>query len=103
MIINEIKEEREIILQVEGRIDTNTSVILQGEILRALQKTNILTLDLEKTNYVSSAGLRTFLIAYKTAEAKGGSFQLQNISEIIFDILSKSGFLKFLKIKEAKK
>lgn len=99
MTINEKKDGQEIILQVEGRIDTNTSAVLQTEILRALQKTNVLTLDLEETDYVSSAGLRTFLIAYKTAESKGGNFQLQNVSEIILDILNKSGFLKFLKIK----
>lgn len=99
MTINEKKEGQEIILQIEGRIDTNTSSVLQAEVLRALQKTNALTLDLEKTDYVSSAGLRTFLIAYKTADAKGGTFQLQNVSKIILDILSKSGFLKFLKIK----
>ena len=34
MTINEKKDEQEIILQVEGRIDTNTSVVLQTEILR---------------------------------------------------------------------
>ena len=99
MTINEKKDEQEIILQVEGRIDTNTSVVLQTEILRALQKTNVLTLDLEKTDYVSSAGLRTFLIAYKTADSKGGSFQLQNVSDIILDILNNSGYSKFLNIK----
>lgn len=99
MTINEKKNGQEIILQVEGRIDTNTSVTLQTQILHVLQKTNALTLDLEKTDYVSSAGLRTFLIAYKTAESKGGSFQLQNVSGIILDILNKSGFSKFLKIK----
>ena len=99
MTINEKKDGPKIILQVEGRIDTNTSVVLQTEILRALQKTNVLTLDLEKTDYVSSAGLRTFLIAYKTADSKGGSFQLQNVSDIILDILNKSGFSKFLNIK----
>jgi len=99
MTINEKKEGQRIVLQVEGRIDTNTSAALQTEVLRALQKTGTLALDLEKTDYVSSAGLRVFLIAYKTAASKGGSFQLQNVSEIILDVLNKSGFSKFLEIK----
>ena len=33
MTINEKKDGQEIILQVEGRIDTNTSVVLKKEIL----------------------------------------------------------------------
>lgn len=98
MTVTEIKEADGIILKVEGRIDTNTSTQLQSEVLKALQKTDELILDLQGTDYVSSAGLRIFLIAYKTAAAKKGSFRLRNVCSGIKEILSKSGFLKFLEI-----
>ena len=98
MTIKEMKEEDKIILEVEGRIDTNTSTQLQSEVLKALQKTNTLLIDLAQTDYVSSAGLRIFLIAYKTASAKNGSFRLKNVGKGIMEILNHSGFLKFLEI-----
>lgn len=98
MTINEIKDNDKITLVVEGRIDTNTSTQLQAEVLKAMQKTNTLVLDLDGTDYVSSAGLRTFLIAHKTALAKSGTFCLKNVNEGIRDVLECSGFLAFLKI-----
>ena len=98
MTIKEIKKNNEIILQIEGRIDTNTSAVLQDKVLKSLQKSSYLTLDLTETDYVSSAGLRTFLIAYKTAVSKGGSFQLCNVSENVLRVLKESGFSKLLKI-----
>lgn len=100
MNIQEVKNEDKITLEVEGRIDTNTSILLQEAVLKAFQKCKNVTVDLKEVSYVSSAGLRTFLIAHKTAESKGGVFELLSVSNDVMSVLDMSGFSKFLHINE---
>lgn len=100
MRIETVKEESRIILKVEGRIDTNTSKEFQSELLLAFQKQNEVVADLKAVDYVSSAGLRAMLIAYKTAESKKGSFVLRNVQGTVRDVLNMSGFSKFIHIED---
>lgn len=98
MEIKEVKKDKEIVLKVSGRIDTNTSGALQSELLKVLQKTDMLTVDLAEVPYVSSAGLRTFLIAQKTVSAKNKKMVIINASEMILNLFASSGFSKILDI-----
>ncbi len=100
MRIETVKEENRIILKVEGRIDTNTSKEFQSELLLAFQKQNEVEADLKDVDYVSSAGLRAMLIAYKTAESKKGSFILRNVQDAVREVLNMSGFSKFIQIED---
>ena len=65
MTITKLKDGDAVTLQVDGRVDTNTSSELQKAILEAFQSAKKLTLDLEKVVYVSSAGLRALLLGQK--------------------------------------
>ena len=56
--------------------------------------------DLKDVDYVSSAGLRAMLIAYKTAESKKGSFILRNVQGAVREVLNMSGFSKFIQIED---
>lgn len=100
MRIETVKEENRIILKVEGRIDTNTSKEFQSELLLAFQKQNEVIADLKEVDYVSSAGLRAMLIAYKTAESKKGSFILRNLQTGVREVLNMSGFSRFIQIED---
>lgn len=64
----------------------------------ALQKQNEVIADLNEVDYVSSAGLRAMLIAYKTASRKEGSFVLRNVQSNVKEILDMSGFSRFIQI-----
>lgn len=88
-----------IILQVEGRIDTVTNVELQKQILEAFQEAKDVVLDFTEVTYVSSAGLRALLIGQKTAMSKGGSMTLENVADSILKVLKVSGFDGILNIK----
>ncbi len=92
MNITETRNGETIILGVDGRIDATTSAQLQNSILIAFQKVQNLTLDFEKCEYVSSAGLRALLIGQKTAQSKGGQMKLINVSESFMAVLKVSGF-----------
>lgn len=98
MQVREMKSEGKIILEVEGRVDTNTSVNLQQAVLLAFQKAQLVILDLRDVSYISSAGLRVLLIGHKTAASKGGAFEIHNLQETVSMVLKMSGFDKILTI-----
>ena len=88
----------EVTLAVEGRVDTNTSPALQKAILEAFQGAKLLKIDLEKVDYVSSAGLRAFLLGQKTAASKGAAMELHHVAATVKSVLDGVGFSKILKI-----
>lgn len=92
------KTEDGIKLNIEGRVDTVTSPTLQEAILNAFQKTGNLVLDLEKVDYVSSAGLRALLIGEKTAKGKKGSMKIIHVQESVQAVFLMTGFSKILQI-----
>ena len=89
----------EVTLVIEGRIDTNTSPELQKAILEAFQSAKLLKLDLEKVDYVSSAGLRAFLLGQKTAGSKGAVMELHHVAAQVKSVLDTVGFSKILTIR----
>jgi anti-anti-sigma factor len=99
MTITKLEQGDAVTLQVEGRVDTNTSPELQKAILAAFQNAKKLTLDMEKVSYVSSAGLRALLIGQKTAGSKGATMELVHIVPAVKAVLDSVGFSKILTIR----
>lgn len=89
-----------ITIEIQGRVDTNTSPTLQNEILNAFQKGKIVILDFNEVPYISSAGLRALLIGQKTAASKGAKMELIHVSDMVMNVLTSVGFTKILNIKE---
>jgi len=85
-------------LLVEGRVDTNTSPALQQAILSAFQKKKDIVVDFLNVPAISSAGLRALLIGQKTANSKGGTLKLTNVSGLVKNVLDMSGFSSILTI-----
>ncbi len=96
MTIKEVKGDGEIVLELEGRVDTITAPELQQAILVAFQKEKKLILDFTNIEYISSAGLRALLIGEKTAKSKGGSMLITGASEAVKEVFNVTGFLKIL-------
>ncbi|ADV61283.1 anti-anti-sigma factor [Isosphaera pallida ATCC 43644] len=62
------------VLTVEGRVDATTCEALQDVVLKTIDEgQRKLLLDLGGVNYVSSAGLRVFLLAAKRLAADSGA------------------------------
>lgn len=53
-------------LTLEGRLDTTTAPVLETELKDAIEGAASLTFDLEKLEYISSAGLRVLLATQKS-------------------------------------
>ena len=81
---------------LEGRLDTMTAPQLEEE-LADLDKADSLVLECSNLEYISSAGLRVLLSAYRTMNMKGG-MKLTNINEIVHEVLEVTGFIDILTI-----
>ena len=99
MTITKLQNGDAVTLQVEGRVDTNTSPELQKAILESFQSAAKLTLDLEKVVYVSSAGLRALLLGQKTASSKGAAMELIHVAPTVKSVLDSVGFSKILTLR----
>ena len=82
---------------MEGRLDTTTAPDLEKELKSSLEGVTSLTLDLEKLDFISSAGLRVLLSAQKTM-IKQGTMTLCNVSDVVMEVFEVTGFSDILTI-----
>ena len=80
-----------------GRLDTVTAPELEAELEKILPNTNALVLDMEKLEYISSAGLRVILKAQKAMNTQG-TMKLIHVGESIMEVFDITGFSDFLNI-----
>jgi len=97
MTINKNAEGSNLTIAIEGRLDTTTAPELENELKTALDNVTELTFDLEKLDYISSAGLRVLLSAQKTMNQKG-SMKIKNVKDEIMEIFEVTGFVDILTI-----
>ena len=90
-------EDKKATVSPEGRLDTVTAPELDAALKEIIPDLTELTLDLEKLEYVSSAGLRVLLSAQK-AMSKQGEMKLCHVNETIMDIFDVTGFTDILTI-----
>lgn len=91
-------EGSKVTLSINGRLDTTTAPELDKELESLAGSVKDLVFDLEKTQYISSAGLRVILSTQK-AMSKVGSLTLINVSGDIKELFDMTGFSTFLNIK----
>lgn len=92
-----------ILISIIGSLDTNTSPEAENSINQSIQEGNLkFIIDLEHTDYVSSAGLRIFLATAKKLLANGGTFKLASPNSVVREILEMSGFTSILDVRDTK-
>ena len=90
-------ENTALAIGLEGRLDTTTAPQLEGELKGSLDGVTELTLDMEKLEYISSAGLRVLLSAQKTMN-KQGEMKVVHVGDTIMEIFEVTGFSDILTI-----
>ena len=83
--------------ELEGRLDTTAAPGFQEVLQKEFDGTDTLTFDLEKLDYISSAGLRVLLQAHKRMNGQG-RMVLRNVGESILEIFEVTGFTEILTI-----
>ena len=97
MTINKVANGNELLISLEGRLDTTTAPQLDDELKTALGGVEKREFDFSKLEYISSAGLRALLSAQKVMN-KQGSMVIKNVSEEINEIFEVTGFVDILTI-----
>ncbi|MBQ7561028.1 MAG: STAS domain-containing protein [Synergistaceae bacterium] len=97
MLINKEAKGDELIIAIDGRLDTTTAPQLEAEINSGLEGVKTLTMDMSKLVYISSAGLRVLLKAQKIMN-KQGKMTVINVNQEIKEIFEVTGFDELLTI-----
>lgn len=88
-----------VIAKVEGRVDTTNYSELETAIDKIISDgVNNIVLNCEGLSYISSSGLRVFLIFQKKLTAQAGLFHLCKMQPAIKEIFDISGFSTIFKI-----
>lgn len=98
MQIEQEKQDEKLTLKLSGRLDTSTAPMLQETVEKEQEGVTVLNLDMEKLEYVSSAGLRVLLAATKNMKAKGGTMTVCHVNEEVMDVFEITGFKEILNI-----
>lgn len=97
MNIEKTKNAGELVLALEGRLDTTTAPDLEALLKEELDGVDSLVFDFAKLEYISSAGLRVILSAQKQMN-KQGKMVIKNVSSDVLEIFEITGFSDILTI-----
>ena len=81
-------------LKLSGWLDTQTAPQLEEEVNALDADVTALTLDFTELEYISSAGLRQIVAAYKKMK---GALTLRHVSDEIMNVISMTGLDKRMK------
>ena len=95
--INKSSEGSALNVALEGRLDTTTSPQLEEELKNSLDGVTSLVFDMEKLEYISSAGLRVLLSVQKVMNQQG-EMKLLHVNDVINEIFEVTGFSDILTI-----
>ena len=95
MKIDFTKENGNLNVTLDGRLDTTTAPELESFLNQNYDGANALVIDCEKLAYISSAGLRVLLAAQKKTK---GSMKLVNVCELVMEVFEMTGFADILVI-----
>ena len=103
MEINLQKNNGRIVITIDGRLDTVTSVEFnefveksKDEIASASE--NVVAIDCMNLEYISSAGLRALLALKKLLSQSGKTLEVDNINNVVREVFDVTGFSKMVKI-----
>ena len=99
MEIKTTRNDSELMVALSGRLDTLTSPELEDKLDEELEGVERLIFDLGELEYISSAGLRVLLGAYKMMEEYNGML-IRNVTEPVMDVFEVTGFSDVLDIEK---
>lgn len=92
MEVTKAKTGAVLVVALKGRLDASTTPVAEREIIGAIDAgEKWLLLDLSGMDYVSSIGLRIFVLAAKRLKTAGGSARYCNVQEPVQRIFDMAG------------
>ena len=102
----DILEERKdglLVLCLDGRLDTVSSKMFEEKVLALVDGgERRIVIDLSRMDYVSSSGLRVFLVASQRLTPSGGNLVLCSLREPVKQVFDIVGFYSIFSISSSK-
>ena len=99
MDISEDRKADAVILALSGKLDATSAKTFEDKILRLINSgAQRLVVDLSQLEYVSSSGLRVFLLAAKRLQATDGKIVLCGLQDHVRQVFDLAGFSSILSI-----
>ena len=95
--INLIRHGSDAEVRLNGFINAGNAPEVERILTDVATRFDSVTLDMEKLEYVSSAGLRTFKRIYMDLRRKGGTLYAKNIDKAVLEVLEVTGFTRLFK------
>ena len=103
MTIHETTQNGIAIIAPEGRIDTTTSPEVDEAVRRSVdQGARDLLIDFGAVDYISSAGLRVFLVLAKRMKDVRGRLVLCGMAQPVRQVFHLAGFLPLFKVEPSR-
>ncbi len=99
MEVGEQTEEGCLVLAVAGRIDGKTAPQFEKAVLDAIPRSSgVLIVDCARVDFISSAGLRVFLLAVKRLKPTGRKLAVCALQPLVKEIFDTAGFTNLLPV-----
>ena len=96
------RADDELLLVVEGRLDSTQGSEFQDALSRAIEITDQrVVLDLAEVSYISSAGLRALLVVGKDLQKRNARLSLVAMQSSVREVFALSGFDKIFEISDS--
>ena len=103
MEVLESRSGNTVIIDVRGRVDSNTARAFEEKLLGAVVPADpALVVDCTQLDYISSAGLRVMLMAAKKVRAAKGRLALCGLRPHVREVFDVSGFSSLFLIHPAR-
>ena len=83
-------------LEITGRLDTTTAPNLESVINELPDDTKELIFDMSGVEYISSAGIRVLLGAYKKMNTNQGIMRIEKANDMVCEVFEMTGLLELL-------
>ena len=83
-------------LEITGRLDTTTAPNLQSAIDEISNDTKELIFDMSGVEYISSAGIRVLIGAYKKMSIHQGTMRIEKANDMVRDVFEMTGLSEML-------
>ena len=96
MTINVGRDFELVTLEITGRLDTTTAPNLEAVINELSDDTKELIFDMSGVEYISSAGIRVLLGAYKKMNLNQGIMRIEKANDMIREVFEMTGLSEML-------
>ena len=96
MTINVERDFELVTLEITGRLDTTTAPNLESVINVLSEDTKELVFDMSGVEYISSAGIRALLGAYKKMNLNQGIMRIEKANDMVHEVFEMTGLSELL-------